>query len=824
MRPVALQPKRLALLAYLAAARPAGLQRRDVLLAVFWPELDSEHARGALSKAVHYLRQALGDGTVVRRGEEELGVSAQRLWCDVPAFERALAEGQAAEALALYGGDLLAGLHISGAPEWEQWLDGRRSALRAGAVSAALQLAEEALASGNAMAATAHARRATSLAVADEVVLRRSLELLAAAGDRSGAARLYEEFARRLASDYQLEPAAETRALVARLRRDDEDVATYVTAAHPPAAVTADTSLPHLPREAPAPAAAVRRRPPLAVAAALLLSLLVGSYLRPTEAPLETRRVVVAPFENRTGDASLNVLGQMAADWLIQGLSGSGVVEVVPFGAMLRSALNVGGEGDSATRMSALAQETGSGTAIWGSIYRQGDSLYIHARATNVRTGRVLLALDPVSTEESGVLDAVERVRTLMMGGIAPFLDPRMRDYAAIASRPPSYESYRAYAQGMERFVSADWRGAIERFHIARATDTAFALPLVMAAIAQANLGNYAAVDSLVAASAPHLHRLPEYDRLALEAAAAWSKGDYESSYRAAVRVAALAPNTIAHGQVAREALTLNRPREAVRVLRALDPARGELRGWVVYWQNLSIAHHALGEYRHELRTARRARAAHPTSPVVTQIELRALAGLRRDAAVLAAAQEYLADPPDSGPSPSVLLRTTALELRAHGRPGAARQLLELQLAWLLERPPASQSTPAFRSALAETYYLLERWEESRALLTALARENPDALAVQGRLATIAARLGERDEAQRLDAELAALVRPHLFGEQTYWRARIAALLGAEARAVHLLGEAYAEGRWERLGMHTDVDLEPVRGSAAFRSFARPRG
>jgi len=38
------QPKRVALLAYLAAATPRRLHRRDSLLALFWPELDQEHA------------------------------------------------------------------------------------------------------------------------------------------------------------------------------------------------------------------------------------------------------------------------------------------------------------------------------------------------------------------------------------------------------------------------------------------------------------------------------------------------------------------------------------------------------------------------------------------------------------------------------------------------------------------------------------------------------------------------------------------------------------------------------------------------------------
>src|SRR2546427_569799 len=62
------RPRRLALLAYLAASSGRELHRRDTLLALFWPELDQEHARAALRQALHVLRTALGADVVVTRG------------------------------------------------------------------------------------------------------------------------------------------------------------------------------------------------------------------------------------------------------------------------------------------------------------------------------------------------------------------------------------------------------------------------------------------------------------------------------------------------------------------------------------------------------------------------------------------------------------------------------------------------------------------------------------------------------------------------------------------------------------------------------------
>jgi len=73
-RAIPMQAKRLALLAQLAALPARGFRRRDTLLLLFWPELDQEHARGALRQALHFLRKTLGEGAILTRGEDEIGL------------------------------------------------------------------------------------------------------------------------------------------------------------------------------------------------------------------------------------------------------------------------------------------------------------------------------------------------------------------------------------------------------------------------------------------------------------------------------------------------------------------------------------------------------------------------------------------------------------------------------------------------------------------------------------------------------------------------------------------------------------------------------
>ena len=212
------QPRRLALLAYLAAASPQGFHRRDTLLALFWPELDQEHARAALRQALHVVRDALGGDAVASRGDEEIGLDFAQVSCDVAAFERALRMGQLEEPLDLYRGALLEGFFISDAPEFERWLETERARLQQAAAGAARALAERSESVNDLTRAVRWTRRSIELAPSDEGLVRRLIALLDRQGDRAGALEAYEVFARRVAAEYDAEPAAETRALVAAVR------------------------------------------------------------------------------------------------------------------------------------------------------------------------------------------------------------------------------------------------------------------------------------------------------------------------------------------------------------------------------------------------------------------------------------------------------------------------------------------------------------------------------------------------------------------------------------------------------------------------------
>jgi len=210
--------KRLALLVYLAAARPAGPRRREQLLGVFWPDASPEHGRGALRQSLRFLVGTLGPDLLTGRGTDAVAVAPGSLWCDAVALERAADAGRDAEVLRLFGGDFLAGFALAECPEFEAWCSDVRLRLRRRAVASAGRLTREAERAGAWDESSEWAQQWLELQPEDEQALRAALGALMRQERRARALELASDFETRLRHELGVSPSVETRALLESLR------------------------------------------------------------------------------------------------------------------------------------------------------------------------------------------------------------------------------------------------------------------------------------------------------------------------------------------------------------------------------------------------------------------------------------------------------------------------------------------------------------------------------------------------------------------------------------------------------------------------------
>jgi len=819
------RPKLLAVLSYLAAAVPRGFHRRDTLLGLFWAEMDQERARGALRQSLYYLRQFLGDGVIVTRGDEEVGVSGDLLACDVTLFEAALDAGAGEEALSVYRGDLLEGLFVSGAPGFERWLEQRREDLRRRAAREAWALAERARGESRVAAAAHWAHRSLDLAPHDEGALRQVIELLDCVGDRAGAVREYDDFARRLREDLDLAPDPETRRLVESLRSGTRP----------------RTPAPQLPPPEPVPGAASpapagRSAQPLETgwrgrrwvrlglavgataivgAAAAWLSGTVGWW-----GALNRGQVVVAVFENLTGDSTLDPLGRMAADWITQGLEQVPLVDVVPAPATRSDLANRGWAGSSGFR--GLGRAAGAGTVVSGRYYLSGDSLGIQVQIVETRTGRLLSALGPVVRARDAASALVDSVRQLVTGAVAAMFDARLSRPSA--GRVPSFEAYQAYVTAYLAFYGppspTQWSDVLLFLNQAIALDSAFLDPRILAGFTQLSAGDRAAADSVARALVPLRPRMTPNQSGLLDYLLALVRGDREAALAAIRGVGGLG----SHLCVGIEALNANHLREALKGLREAQRLMPTYRQWLA----LMDAHHLLGQYRRELREALAARGAFPDQYAIVEARLRAEAALGRLRDVANGMDNDL-PPLASGSAAGFLRLNVAAELRAHGHRAASFEIVDRVIDWYLShsssnvRGDTSPEATEDRWTLGYALYRRERWDEAEAYFRDLASTLPGDMDLTGALGVVSARRGDSAAARRFSDSLSALTDRGDAGRALYWQARIGSLLGERERAVSLLREAYTRGRYVWMPVHRDMDFEPLRDYPPFRQFLRSR-
>ena len=247
--------KTLALLIYLGVE--AGLQPREQLAALLWPEANPERSHANLRNTLDHLK------TVLRQAEDQaqtsyLSITHQSLGLNPDAnidfdlqtveqayalaradrASRTLPEGSASlpllsSAAACQRGDFLAGFSLGDAPGFDDWAAIQREIWNRRLGLILDRLSEIQFASGEFAGATETASRWIALDALNEVAYRRKMRAHFAAGERGQALDTYEACRVLLAAELGIEPEPDTAALAERIRTQALPVPSHAQPATP---------------------------------------------------------------------------------------------------------------------------------------------------------------------------------------------------------------------------------------------------------------------------------------------------------------------------------------------------------------------------------------------------------------------------------------------------------------------------------------------------------------------------------------------------------------------------------------------------------------
>jgi DNA-binding SARP family transcriptional activator/membrane-associated phospholipid phosphatase len=212
---LAKQPRRAALLTFLAVERDASRER---VMALLWPEAAPERGRHSLNQGIYYLRRLIGSDWVELQGDRV--VVASWVTTDVQELERAAAADAHDVVLRLYGGPLLAGTGISATADFGIWADARSASIDRMHRRSRRETLSSLLAAGRTTEALHCAEEWCRLDPMEDEAQHRFIELLATTGQRTEALRQYGSY-RRLLEEHELRPLDETLKLVEHLQQGD---------------------------------------------------------------------------------------------------------------------------------------------------------------------------------------------------------------------------------------------------------------------------------------------------------------------------------------------------------------------------------------------------------------------------------------------------------------------------------------------------------------------------------------------------------------------------------------------------------------------------
>ncbi len=207
------KPVTFGVLVFLAVEREA---TRDRLVSFFWPESSQEKARHTLSQTIYEIRQNVGETWVESAGNTVR--FAESGWVDCTQFLELTESARHSEAVELYDGPFLEGVHLAQTHPFEEWVERYRARLSRRHRAAIDAFIGECRERGDLPKALKSAWKWVGLDPLDDGGQQHLIQLLAETGSRTEALAQYDRYVALLDAELGLEPLDETLDLVTAIR------------------------------------------------------------------------------------------------------------------------------------------------------------------------------------------------------------------------------------------------------------------------------------------------------------------------------------------------------------------------------------------------------------------------------------------------------------------------------------------------------------------------------------------------------------------------------------------------------------------------------
>ena len=468
----AAQRKRQALLVLLGSGPNTHISR-DKIVALLWPETDTDRARHQLASSLYDARRVLGDDAILATGDD-LSFHAALVRSDVREFEAAIQQGDFDGAAALRTGPFLDGFHVAGAPDFERWVDGERDRLDRLFYRALENAANECNTRGDDAGAARWLRQLATHEPYNSRVALLYMEALAKSGDAAGALRYGRTHELLMQEEFGTAADAQIGELMEKLRATPPPQ----PASPRPAPVVSDADV------VDAAVAAIETKRSglrhLAVGAVAATALIIAAftlYARPNNPP--ERSIAVLPFSTISANADSTYIADGVHEEILAHLAKIPDLKVI-------SRTSVTAYRDPQRNLREIAQELDVAFVMEGSVRRDGNRVRVVAQLINARTDQHVWAdtydreLTDLFAIQNEIAEAIaKRLHTDRPVGdrddpgappttVTEAYDEYLRARSMIYSTPIAQIDYPAAQARLERAIQLDPKFALAHAELTR--------------------------------------------------------------------------------------------------------------------------------------------------------------------------------------------------------------------------------------------------------------------------------------------------------------------------------------------------------------------
>lgn len=528
-------------------------------------------------------------------------------------------------------------------------------------------------------------------------------------------------------------------------------------------------------------------------------------------------RIAVIPYQNNTNDPTLDVVGEMVADWLIQGMMNLEGTQVVSYQTIKDAIQNADPIRERKFRQ-VFQRQTGAQKIIRGTYYRQGEQLIFQSQIIDVLSGNVEFVLPEITGNEARIMDLVNELRQRILGYFSLVNDQIL----SLEHKPPKYEAYKIYLQAYSYF-GTDYDQSRKLCDQAIAIDSSFLWPYLTVAGSFYNQGNTVGLDSVITVVNRRFRQLNAYERAYLEWAKTMSTSDLVDDYQLIKPIFSRDPKNLRNNYLmGYSASMLNKPYEAVRYFNLIDPEDLKVKYPAQTWWHLIYTYNLI-----------RLDSLDKASYVLGFIpeELASLAYYYRRSEIYIRQgredklQQLIAEV-ESRRLPDATINNlyVYISIQYQHHQDTDRHSRWFRLA--VDKIRSQSGSPSDREEmLAGAYYFTKEYPKALPLYLERVRTGNITWYYLARIGSIYARLGEVNKAIEVIRQMEELDTPETIGQYRYATALVYSMLGEQEKAVEHMQQAFRMGFGFTASRYKDAfEFLPLHGYSPFEEFVKPNG